>query len=65
VYAAAKVELDPTSQLDLCQKARQLMQQKLVQLASGDGDAEGRNELEEALRDLWTIEQGIQKPDVQ
>jgi hypothetical protein len=64
-YAAAKLELDPTKQCELCKQARQLMQERLVELAAGGGQAEERNELEAALRELWVIEQQIQKPDVQ
>jgi hypothetical protein len=64
-YQSAKLELDPVKQLDLCKQARKLMQQRLVKLASGSSDAEERNALEEALRELWVIEQQIQKPDIQ
>lgn len=64
-YQSARLELDPTKQAELCNKARKLMQRRMVELASGSGDPEGRNALEEALRELWVIEQGIQKPDIQ
>jgi hypothetical protein len=56
--------LDPSRQHDLCQQARRLIQRRLVELASSNGDGEERSELEEALRDLFAIEQGIQKPDL-
>lgn len=62
---SARVELDPATQLRSCQKARRLIQRRMVELASGDGNVEQRSELEEALRDLWVIEQRIQKPDIQ
>jgi hypothetical protein len=41
------------------------MQRRLVELASTDGNGEEQSELEEALRALFVIEQGIQKPDLQ
>lgn len=66
LYASARVELDPARQLALCVQARRAMQQRLVELAATDGKSGAeQNELEEALRDLFVIEQGIQKPDVQ
>ncbi|HVO82510.1 MAG TPA: hypothetical protein VMT28_17405 [Terriglobales bacterium] len=65
VYGLARVELDPARQHDLCQQARRLMQRRLVELASTDGNGEEQSELEEALRALFVIEQGIQKPDLQ
>lgn len=65
VYASARVELDPARQAELCKQARRLVQHRLVELASLDGIVGERNELEEALRDLFVIELGIQKPDLQ
>lgn len=65
VYTSARLELDPASQADLCKEACRLMQRRMVELASDGGDVRERDALEEALRDLWVIEQGIQKPDVQ
>jgi hypothetical protein len=42
------------------------MQHRLVELAATDGNSGAeQDELEEALRDLFVIEQGIQKPDLQ
>jgi len=65
VYASARVELDPARQLDLCKQARRLVQERLIELASLNGIDGERIELEESLRDLFVIELGIQKPDVQ
>jgi hypothetical protein len=65
-YASARVELDPARLVGLCAQARRAMQHRLVELAATDGNSGAeQNELEEALRDLFVIEQGIQKPDLQ
>ena len=63
-YQSAKLELDPARQSTLCKKARKLMQGRLIELACGSDVAE-REAVEEALRDLWRVEQGMQEPDVQ
>jgi hypothetical protein len=65
VCELARLELDPARQLNLCDKARRLMQTRMLDLASGSGDVEEQDALEEALRDLWVIEQGIRNPDLQ
>jgi hypothetical protein len=65
VYTSARQELDPARQVDLCKKARSLMQRRMVDLASDGRDVAEQAALEEALRDLWAIERGTQTPDVQ
>ena len=60
-----KRETDPGRRLVLCEKARQAMQERLIELSTRDESptnfAEQR-EIEEALRKVWTIEQALRKP---
>lgn len=57
-------EIEQIRRLVICDKARQAMQERLIELGVRDGslpeDAE-RREIEEALRKLWTIEQALRK----
>jgi hypothetical protein len=51
--------------LVMCQKVRRLMQERLVQLSCDNPcqmGADEENEIEQALCNLWTIEQDLRKP---
>jgi len=60
-----KRETDPGRRLVLYEKARQAMQERLIELSTRDESptnfAEQR-EIEEALRKVWSIEQTLRKP---
>jgi hypothetical protein len=58
-------ELDPTRQLELCERARRAIQERLLELKSSAGDLAEQRTLEEALRNLWKLEQSIRKPKIQ
>jgi hypothetical protein len=63
-YAGIQTEPNPKKQLAICQKVRRLMQERLVQLSSANScqlGADEENEIEQALRNLWTIEQNLRK----
>lgn len=64
-YEAVRRELNPARQLELCETARRQMQERLLDLATSQGDPIEQNALEEALRDLWTLEQAIRNPRIQ
>lgn len=64
-YAGMRTEPNPKQRLVLCQKVRRFMQERLVQLSSENPSqlgADEENEIEQALRDLWTIEQDLREP---
>jgi hypothetical protein len=64
-YTRMQSEPDPKQKLVMCQKVRRLMQERLIQLSSEDPSLLGSNEqseIEDALRNLWTIEQDLRKP---
>jgi hypothetical protein len=64
-YAGMQTEPNPKQQLVLCQKVRRLMQERLVQLSGENSSqlvADEENEIEQALCNLWTIEQDLRKP---
>jgi hypothetical protein len=65
VYEAVRAPLEPEKQLQLCLEARRLIQRRLVERVLEPGDDAEREELEEALRDLWVLEQNIRNPKIQ
>jgi hypothetical protein len=65
LYDAVRRELDPIKQLELCQRARRAIQERLLELKSSAGDLAEQHTLEEALRNLWKLEQSIRKPNIQ
>lgn len=62
VYESVRQEADPGKQLEICRNARRAAQDRLLELGSG-GDAAEREAVEEALRNIFVIEQGIKKPE--
>jgi hypothetical protein len=65
VYSSVNNGLEPKTLLALCERARRLMQDRLVELSSArpeatEAEAE-RNDIEEGLRRLWKIEQRARK----
>jgi hypothetical protein len=62
VYESVRQETDPAKQLEICQTARRAAQDRLLKLGPG-GDAAEREALEDALRNIFVIEQGIKKPE--
>lgn len=64
VYQAARREVDPSRKLELCLQCRRLIQDRQTEIADGDEHAAEKKILEEALRNVWTLEQEIRKPRI-
>lgn len=57
----AKKERVPQTKRKLCQRARRLMQRRLIELAAAGGDADEAAAIESALRDLLLMEEGFKR----
>lgn len=58
-YANAFVEPDPKKQIEICDRARQLIQEQMVNRAAA-GDLPDET-LEEALREIWKLQERTRK----
>ena len=63
VFKAARQELAPARKLELCLQCRQLIQERMTELAPEFSEGE-RATLEEALRALWIMEEEIRNPKI-
>ncbi|HYL14089.1 MAG TPA: hypothetical protein VEV41_13690 [Terriglobales bacterium] len=61
VYESVRQETDPGKRLEICRKARRAVQDRLL---GPGGDAAEREALEDALRNIWVLEQGIMKSEI-
>lgn len=64
VFQAARREVDPARKLELWLQCRRLIQDRQMEIANGDEHAAEKKILEEALRNVWTLEQEIKKPRI-
>lgn len=62
VYERAKLASVPTEKRKLCQRARRLMQRRLVEIGAGGGDPDEQATIEVALREIWAMEEAIGRP---
>jgi hypothetical protein len=64
LFDDAMRETDLNRRLLLCQKARQGMQERLIELSACNGSTlehPEQSQIEEALRKLWSVEQTIRR----
>jgi hypothetical protein len=58
---AASREASRDRQRSLCEEARQIMQQRLVEIADRKGRHKEERSIEEGLREIWALEQKIDR----
>jgi hypothetical protein len=66
LYSLVDKQMAPLHRLSWCEKTRHLMQQRLIELSSEDDShrcdpVKERSDIENALRNLWRIEQKARK----
>lgn len=66
LYSLVNKQMDSTHRLSWCEKSRRRMQESLIELSSEDEPhqcdaARERTDIENALRELWRIEQQARK----
>ncbi len=61
VYESIQQEESLALRLKLCQKARRLMQQRTLELAALGGGPDEESAIDEALRELWVLEEKLRK----
>ena len=61
MYESIQREDSLAERLKLCRKARHLMQQRTLELAASGGDAKEERSIDEALRELWALEEKLRK----
>jgi hypothetical protein len=61
VYDSITQEPSLAKQLKLCSQARKLMQRRTLELAASGGDRAEEESIDEALRDLWLLEEKLRK----
>jgi len=61
IYESITQETSLAAQLKLCRKARKLMQERTLELAAAGGDPAEEASIDEALRDLWVLEEKLRK----
>jgi hypothetical protein len=61
VYRSIEREKSLAGQLKLCRKARRLMQRRTLELAASGGSPDEESAIDEALRELWVLEEKLRK----
>jgi hypothetical protein len=60
-YAAVQLEKNPKKQIQLCEHARRLVQEKQVEIAAAGRPPD--EALDEALRTLWALQEKARKSE--
>jgi hypothetical protein len=60
-FGSIAQETSLAAQLKLCRKTRKLLQERTLELAASGGDPAEEAAIDEALRDLWVLEEKLRK----